>query len=91
MLLEAFWIEYLIFGKPALPHFSQVSEFLCQAMRESALDELHGLFDRHSVSNAQQKMYMVGHDYEIMEFELCLCHKRSQHVDQKGGIAFRLQ
>ena len=40
-------------------------------MRESALDQLHGLFDGHFVVNRRQKMDMVGHDHKIVQLETC--------------------
>jgi len=60
-------------------------------MREPALDQLHGFFDGHIVADLDQKMDVIGHDHEIVQLEAMLSDKRTQCIDEKGGIALRLQ
>jgi len=40
---------------------------MLQAVRESALDELHGFFNGHFSGNRHQKMHMIRHDHEVMQ------------------------
>jgi len=60
-------------------------------MREPALDQLHGFFDGHIVADLDQEMDVIGHDHEIVQLEATLGDKRTQYIDEKGGIALRLQ
>ena len=60
-------------------------------MGESALDQLHCLFDRHGVFNRQQEMHMIRHDHEVVKLEFPFSHQRSEDIDQKPSIPFRLQ
>ena len=36
-------------------------------------------------------MQMIWHDHEVMQLKLTCRYIRSQHVDEKHGIPFRLQ
>jgi hypothetical protein len=57
---------------------------------KSALDELHGPFDRHLAANCDQ-MRMVRHHDEMMELEFARPRIGTQHVNEQHCIAFRLE
>ena len=88
---EAFLFIGSHLGKPALPDLSQVLEFPLQAIGESSLDELHGLFNGHIPANSHEQMQVIGHDHEIVQKKFPCRHLRPQDVDQKHGISFGLE
>ena len=60
-------------------------------MGESSFDELHGSFDCHTVAYGEQQMEVVGHDDEVVEFQLALCDKGTKDVDEELCVALGLQ
>ena len=61
MRLEVLLVHDLHFCESPLPNFSLIAKFVREAMRKPALDELHGLFDGHFVTNLDEKMDVIGH------------------------------
>ena len=91
MSLKAFRIHHLLFSKSPLPNLAFVTELMRQPMRETPLGELHSLFNCHLITDFNQKVDVIWHDYEIKQFEFVFRDKRSQYVDEETGVAFRLQ
>jgi hypothetical protein len=56
--------------KAALPDLSLISEISPQAVGESALDELHGLFNGNVARKSHQEMQMIWHNDEVMQLKL---------------------
>src|SRR5271157_3333114 len=60
MSQEALFVLNPNLGKPALPDLAGVSEFLLQPVGESALDELHDSFYRHSLPTVSNRCTWSG-------------------------------
>jgi len=91
MSLKVPLVHDLHFGESPLPDLALESKLMRQPIRETPFDKLHDFLYGHVPANFDQEMDVVGHDYEIAQFELSLGDKRTQDIDEKVGIALGLQ
>ena len=72
---ETFAVHHLNFREAPLPNFAQIARFQLESAREPSFDELHCFFDRHGIMHSNKRVEVIGHDYEIQEFELQLSNQ----------------
>ena len=71
MNCEVAGISNAMICKPTLPDFSAEPEFLFQTKRVSAFDVLHALLQTVVARRSDQQMYVVRHDHESVQQNLC--------------------
>jgi hypothetical protein len=69
MMPEVLMISNSVIGKPALPDFAFASDHRSQSMRISAFDQLDGMLNRYVANGCDEKMDVLGHNDERVEFE----------------------
>ncbi len=79
------------FGKALLPDLTFYPMLFAQPVRKSAFDELHRLFDCHSIPNRQKQMNMIGHNHKIVQFKSPCYYIGAKHFYEQASIPFGLQ
>ena len=67
MIHEIIPVSYAMVRKPTLPDFPIAPNFVSERVGVPAFDELNGALNRKVVRRSEQKMNVLGHDYECMQ------------------------
>ncbi|HVO81594.1 MAG TPA: hypothetical protein VMT28_12735 [Terriglobales bacterium] len=82
MSLEIGNVSYAVIGKPSLPDFHVLHEFLTGCMGESPLDQLQRPFQRYH--GREQQMKMLGHEHKRMQSVVPLPPVTIQHLQEEA-------
>jgi len=67
MMNEVLSIPNPMIGKSSLPHFRISPDEIAEFVRIRSLDQLHGALNRHIMRGSEHKMYVIGHNNELVQ------------------------
>jgi hypothetical protein len=86
MVDELLIIANPMIGESSLPNFSLATDDRPEGMRVSAFDELNRMFQRYTRSGSQQKMYVLGHDDERVQFIPALATVSVKSLQEQADV-----
>ena len=89
--LEGFGVKNTNLEKAFLPDWRTQAQFLSCPKSEAALHKLNCAFDRHSGTDREKKMEMVGHHNECLERKSSCSAILINSLDEQAGGTIRLQ
>jgi hypothetical protein len=85
---EVMGVPNSMIGEAALPDFALASKNRAKGVRISALDELHGVFERDVVRGCEQKMNVFGHNDEGVKLISAFAAMAIHSLQEKANIVF---
>ena len=86
MVDEISFIANPVIGESPLPDFSAAAEDVANGVGESALDELHRMFERNVIRRGQQQMDMFRHHDKGMQCKAAFASIAIDRLQEEAGM-----